>query len=61
MWAWCEFDYKNYDFDRVVLFVKLEWLKNIDFTGDLNDWWVVNWLVLMCYFIIKYGIFGGVR
>ena len=28
---------KNYDFDRVILFVDLEWLKSIDFTGDLND------------------------
>ena len=52
---------KNYDFDRVVLFVDLVWLKSIDFTGVFSDWWVVNWLVLMCYFIIIYGIFGGVR
>ena len=52
---------KNYDFDRVALFVDLEWLKSIDFTGGLSDWWVVNWLVLMCYFIIIYGIFGWVR
>ena len=52
---------KKYDFDRVVLFANFVWLKSIDFTGDLNDWWVVNWLVLMCYFIIIYGIFGGVR
>ena len=28
---------KNYDFDRVILFVDLEWLKSIDFTGVLND------------------------
>ena len=28
---------KNYDFDRVVLFVDLIWLKSIDFTGVLND------------------------
>ena len=28
---------KNYDFDRVVLFVDLEWLKSIDFTGVLHD------------------------
>ena len=28
---------KNYDFDRVVLFVDFEWLKSIDFTGVLND------------------------
>ena len=52
---------KKYDFDRVVLFVNFVWLKSIDFTGVLNDWWDVNWLVLMCYFIIIYGIFGGVR
>ena len=38
---WCEFDMnlmiKNYDFDRVVLFVDLVWLKSIDFTGVLSD------------------------
>ena len=28
---------KKYDFDRVVLFVSLIWLKSIDFTGVLND------------------------
>ena len=65
LFFWYEFDMnlmiKNYDFDRVVLFVDLVWLKSIDFTGVLNDWWVVNWLVLMCYFIIIYGIFGWVR
>ena len=52
---------KNYDFDRVVLFVNFVWLKSIDFTGGLNDFLVVNKLVLMCYFIIKYVIFGLVR
>ena len=52
---------KNYDFDRVILFVDLEWLKNIDFTGVLNDWWDINRWFLMCYFFIKYGIFGRVR
>ena len=52
---------KNYDFDRVILFVDLIWLKNIDFTGDLSDWWDVNRCILMCYFIIKYDVFGGVR
>ena len=62
---WYEFDMnlmvKKYDFDRVVLFANLVWLKSIDFTGVFSDWWVVNWLVLMCYFIIIYGIFGWVR
>ena len=28
---------KNYDFDRVILFVGLEWLKSIDFTGVSSD------------------------
>ena len=28
---------KNYDFDRVVLFMNLVWLKSIDFTGVLSD------------------------
>ena len=59
--VWCEFDDKNYDFDRVVLFVDLIWLKSIDFAGDLNDWWDVNRCILMCYFIIKYDVFGWVR
>lgn len=59
--VWCEFDDKNYDFDRVVLFVDLVWLKSIDFTGVLSDWWDVNRWFLMCYFIIIYGIFGRVR
>ena len=72
IWIWCEcyffwyeFDMnlmvKKYDFDRVVLFANLVWLKSIDFTGDLNDWWDVNRWFLMCYFIIKYSVFGGVR
>ena len=52
---------KNYDFDRVILFVDFEWLKSIDFSGVLNDFWFVNKLVLMCYFLIKYDVFGGVR
>ena len=65
LFFWYEFDMnlmvKKYDFDRVVLFVDLVWLKSIDFTGVLNDWWDVNRWFLMCYFIIIYGIFGGVR
>ena len=65
LFFWYEFDMnlmvKKYDFDRVVLFANLVWLKSIDFTGVFSDWWVVNWLVLMCYFIIIYGIFGRVR
>ena len=52
---------KNYDFDRLVLFVDLIWLKSIDFTGVLCGIWVVNRCVLMCYFLIKYDVFGGVR
>ena len=28
---------KKYDFDRMVLFVSLIWLKSIDFTGVLSD------------------------
>ena len=56
-----EFDGKNNDFDRVVLFMNLVWLKSIDFTSVLNDFWFVNNLVLMCYFFIKYGVFGWVR
>ena len=61
IWVWCEFDDKNYDFDRVVLFVDFVLWESIDFTGDLRDWWVANRWVLMCYFIIIYGIFGRVR
>ena len=61
MWVWYGVDDKNYDFDRVVLFVDLVWLKSIDFTGVLSDWWDVNRWFLMCYFIIIYGIFGRVR
>ena len=52
---------KKYDFDRMVLFVNFVLCESIDFTGGLWDWWVVNWLVLMCYFFIKYVIFGWVR
>ena len=44
-----------------MLFVDLVLLKSIDFTGVLRGWWTVNRLVLMCYFFIKYGIFGWVR
>ena len=65
LFFWYEFDMnlmvKKYDFDRVVLFANFVCLKSIDFTGVFSDWWVVNWLVLMCYFIIIYGIFGWVR
>ena len=52
---------KKYDFDRVVLFVNFVLCESIDFTGVLWDWWVVNKLVLMCYFFIKYDVFGWVR
>ena len=52
---------KNYDFDRYALFVDLIWLKSIDFTGVLRGWWVVNKWFLMCYFLIKYDVFGWVR
>ena len=31
--VWCEFDDKNYDFDRVVLFVNFVLWESIDFTG----------------------------
>ena len=58
---WCDFDDKKYDFDRVVLFVDFVLCKSVDFTGVLRGWWTVNRLVLMCYFFIKYGIFGWVR
>ena len=51
---WYEFDGKNNDFDRVVLFMNLVWLKSIDFTSVLNDFWFVNKLVLMCYFFRKF-------
>ena len=49
------------DFDRRVKFWFALESKSIDFTCVLLDWWVVNRLVLMCYFLIKYGIFGWVR
>ena len=61
MWVWYEFDDKNYDFDRVVLFVNFVLCESIDFTSVLWDWWVVNRCVLMCYFFIKYDVFGWVR
>ena len=35
--------------------------KSVDFTDVLRICLVVNRCVLMCYFIIIYGIFGGVR
>lgn len=43
---WCEvlvwnFDDKNYDFDRVVLFVDFILLKSVDFTGVLSDFLTV--------------------
>ena len=44
-----------------MLFVDLVLLKSIAFTGVLRGWWTVNRLVLMCYFFIKYGVFGWVR
>ena len=61
MRVWYEFDCKKYDFDRVVLFVNLIWLKSIDFTDILSDfvigfWWFVRW-----NFVVKYVIFGWVR
>ena len=52
---------KNNDFDRVILLVDWLLLESIDFTGGLSGLWVVNRCVLMCYFLIKYGIFGRVR
>ena len=52
---------KNYDFDRVALFVDFALRESIGFTGVLWDWWVVNRCVLMCYFFIKYMVFGWVR
>ena len=52
---------KKYDFDRVVLFVNFALRESIGFTGVLWDWWVVNRCVLMCYFFIKYMVFGWVR
>ena len=52
---------KNYDFDRVVLFVDFVLWESIDFTGDLRDWWVANRWVLTCCFFIMYAIFGWVR
>ena len=52
---------KKYDFDRVVLFVDFALRESIGFTGVLWDWWVVNRCVLMCYFFIKYDVFGWVR
>ena len=59
---WCEFDdKKNNDFDRDVYFVNFVLCESIDFTGVLSDFWVVNKLVLKCYFFIKYGVFGWVR
>ena len=45
----------------MVLFVNFVLCKSIDFTGVLSDFWVVNKLVLKCYFFIKYDVFGRVR
>ena len=46
---WYEFDInlmiKNYDFDRVVLFVDFVLCESIDFTDVLWDFWFVNKLV----------------
>ena len=58
---WCDFDDKNYDFDKVVLFVYLIWLKSIDFTGVLNNFGVINGYVFMNNFFDKYSVFGWVR
>ena len=55
---WCD---KFLDFDRRVKFWFVLDSKSVDFTGVLLDWWAVNRLILMCYFIIIYGIFGRVR
>ena len=48
--VWCEFDDKNYDFDRVVLFVDLIWLKSIDFTGV----WVIFSLGVLIIYNMKF-------
>ena len=45
----------------MVLFVDFALRESIGFTGVLWDWWVVNRCVLMCYFFIKYMVFGWVR
>ena len=42
MLVWYGFMVKNYDFDRVMLFVDWVLLESIDFTGVLNDFWFVN-------------------
>ena len=55
---WCD---KFLDFDRMAKFWFVLYGKSIDFAGVLSVWRVVNWLVLMCYFFIKYEIFGRVR
>ena len=39
--VWYGVDDKNYDFDRVVLFVDWVLLESIDFTGVLNDFEIV--------------------
>ena len=49
------------DFDRRLKFWFVLESESVDFTGVLLDWWVVNRLILMCYFLIKHGIFGWVR
>ena len=61
MWDMKNLMIKNYDFDRVMLFVDWVLLKSVDFTCVLLDWCVVNRCVLMCYLLIKYDVFGWVR
>ena len=52
MWVWYGVDDKKYDFDRVVLFVDLVWLKSIDFTGVLRGS-EIGFLVV-CYMKFPY-------
>ena len=52
---------KNYDFDRVVLFVNLVWLKSIDFTGVLNDFEIGFLVVCEVKFCELSVVFGRVR
>ena len=60
MWVW---------FLVIKIMTSIEWYclwiecsdKVLIFTGVLRGWWTVNRLVLMCYFFIKYGVFGWVR
>ena len=55
---WCD---NFFDFDRKVKFWFVLESESVDFTGVSSDWWVVNRLILMCYFFIKYGVFCRVR